>query len=125
VRFGVQRGCEGSVIKDLEDNSKVVNDFGLTQDEFKILNDTIIHPLKEAGSTVWIFGSRATGHARPASDVDILFEFLPPSKKPPGFIFSIMSEFDESRFPYTVDLVDVENLATSYRDRVFKERILV
>ena len=82
----------------------------------------MIKPLKNAGATVWIFGSRARGDHQNHSDVDILYEFGGDQMPPSGLIFSIKSEFDESRFPYTLDLVAVKDLASSYRPHVLRDR---
>ena len=96
--------------------------FGLTEAQFQILNKLLIEPLKQAGAKIWIFGSRARGDHRPASDVDILYEFAN-SAPPPGFIFSITSDLEESRFPFTVDLVEIKNLAKSYQENILRDRV--
>ncbi len=99
--------------------------FGLTVDQYKILDELMIQPLKAAGAKVWIFGSRARGDHRPASDVDVLFEFPSDVVPPSGMIFSIKSDLEESRFPYTVDLVSVKDMAVSYKENVFRDRIII
>ncbi|MDE2597515.1 MAG: nucleotidyltransferase domain-containing protein [Sphingomonadales bacterium] len=50
---------------------------------------------------VKVFGSRATGRARPASDLDlVVFEPAPPDE-----LARLRQAFDESLLPITVDLV--------------------
>lgn len=48
--------------------------FGLSEQQFEILNDILIQLLKKKNAKVYIFGSRARGKHHPFLDVDILFE---------------------------------------------------
>ena len=80
-------------------------------------------PLKTAGASVWIFGSRSRGDHKKFSDVDILYEFKKESLPPSGLIFSVKCDLDESRFPYLVDLVAVKDLAESYKEQVLRDRV--
>lgn len=93
--------------------------------EFEILYETIVNPLKDAGATVWIFGSRARGDHKKNSDVDILYEFPANAKIPSGLIFSVKEELDDSRFPFIVDLVALKDLAKSYSSGVLTDRKLL
>jgi predicted nucleotidyltransferase len=86
------------------------------------LKKLLIDPLKQNGAQVWVFGSRARGDHKVTSDVDLLFEFPPNLIPKAGMLFSIKSDLEESRFPFTVDLVEVNKLAESYRDSVLSER---
>lgn len=95
----------------------------MTLEDYTILERLVIHPLQERGAKVWIFGSRATNKNAPFSDVDIMFE--PSRELPGGFLFEIKSNIEESNFPYKVDLVERSELASSYRDRVESEKILI
>jgi predicted nucleotidyltransferase len=97
--------------------------FGLTEKQYELLNTLAIEPLKKANCKVWIFGSRVKGNFQKFSDIDILFE---PSKDLElGFIYKITSELEDSNFPLKVDLVNIQNLASSYRDDVLKNRIQI
>lgn len=97
--------------------------FGMSVSDFKILEKEIISPLKEIGAQVWIFGSRATGKHSPFSDVDMMYELGPDQKIPEGLLFKIKDALEESRFPYKLDLVERNSIASSYRDRVEAEKI--
>lgn len=99
--------------------------FGLTEEEFSILNSAVIQPLKEKNCTVWIFGSRARGDFKNFSDIDLLYAAPPLSKLTPGFYGLLKEAADRSRLNYKVDLVNVEDLAQSYRESVLKDRILL
>lgn len=97
--------------------------FGLTEEQWKILLDLVISPLKTKGCRVYIFGSRVTQNFHSHSDVDILYS--PESELPSGFIGKINESIEESRFPFRVDLVRESELARSYRDSVMKNRVEV
>lgn len=94
--------------------------YGLSDSDWKWVESEIIQPLKLQGATVWIFGSRARGDHKRFSDVDLLFEAGKPL--PRGFLSTLRERAEESRLPVQIDLVDVNDLAASFRDGVFRER---
>jgi predicted nucleotidyltransferase len=98
--------------------------FGLTPIEIEILNKFVIGPLKSNGCKVWIFGSRARGDFKKFSDIDVLYS--PPNHDlPPGLLSNISEAIEESRLPYKVDLANESQLAASYVQGIFKDRIEV
>ncbi len=99
--------------------------YGLTQEEFAIVKRIAIDPLKEKGCAVWIFGSRARGDHRKFSDIDLLYSTPKSTGLPSGMIFSIKDQLEESRLSYKVDLVNSEDLASSYKENVLKDRIVL
>lgn len=99
--------------------------FGMTQEQYQILEDLVITPLKQNNMRVFIFGSRTNSNHHSHSDVDILFQTKTSSSLPPGFISQIKESIEESRFPFSVDLVAEKDLASSYREAVFANRIEV
>lgn len=97
--------------------------YGLSESDFKILQDLVLDPLKKMNVDVYVFGSRATGKHHPFSDIDLL---LAPKEKIPAIEFSRIKELiEESRFPIKVDFVLLDELAKSYREQVLRERILI
>lgn len=97
--------------------------FGLRDSDFLFLQKNLIQPLKAHGFRVYIFGSRATGKNHPFSDIDILLE---KGGDKADFQMSKLKEFfEESNFPYKIDLVRSEDLAESYRPSVMKDRVEV
>ncbi len=96
--------------------------FGLKDSENLFLQDNLIKPLKKKGLKIYIFGSRATGKQHPFSDVDILIsgQFDHESDL---LIMKTKEFFEESVFPYKIDLVKESDLAQSYRNNVFRSRI--
>ena len=96
--------------------------FGLKDSYFDFLEKELILPLKDRGFRVYIFGSRATGKNHAFSDVDILINGEI-SIENDSKIGSIRELFEESNFPYKIDLVHEKYLAESYRPSVMRDRI--
>lgn len=85
--------------------------YGLKSEEWQTLEENLIQPLKEAGAKVWIFGSRARGDSQPFSDIDIMVDSDSISRSK---LESIREYFQKSNFPYKVDLVHINDFASSY-----------
>ena len=68
----------------------------------------------------WVFGSRATGRARPYSDLDILI----PSPVPLDWRAraDLQDAFEASNLPFRVDVVEEARLAPTLAPRVLAER---
>ena len=92
--------------------------FGITSSQFEILDQLVIQPLKNQGAKIFIFGSRTTDNYHSHSDVDLLYQ-MPESRQLSTNILSDIKEtVEESKFPFSVDLVASEDLAKSYRETV-------
>jgi uncharacterized protein len=99
--------------------------FGLSAEQFQILYQIVVSPLKSHGATVWIFGSRARGDYKPFSDVDIMYEKKDSTQFLNGFISHLREEIEESRFPFKVDLVDANEMAESYKSGALADRVIL
>lgn len=97
--------------------------YGLTESQWQQLNELLITPLKKYNAQIWVFGSRARGDYHKFSDIDILFSLPEGIHLPPGYVSKIKDSLEESDLPYKVDIVNDKELAASYRDDVYKERI--
>lgn len=97
--------------------------FGLSDENFNILTNLVIEPLKKQNAKVYIFGSRATGKHHPFSDIDILVD--PQNSIVKISTAKIMEDIEESRFPIKVDLVEISNLVENYKSNVFKQMVEV
>lgn len=88
----------------------------VTPAQWRIVRDVLQANVPDA--TVWAFGSRATGRAKPYSDLDIAIV----SDEPLGLMrmAEIGEAFSESDLPWKVDVVDWA--ATSDRFRQVIER---
>ena len=73
------------------------------------------------GANVWIFGSRATGNARPFSDLDLLFTH--PSKLTWAQRAALRDGFEASCLPFLVDVVESAGLNGAVADRIQAERV--
>lgn len=96
--------------------------YGLTEAEFTFLQERLIQPLKKHGAQVYLFGSRATGKHKKFSDIDILFKESTHSIAN-SEIYRLLSEIEDSNFPYKIDLVAEKDLAQSYRTNIDREKI--
>ena len=67
----------------------------------------------------WVFGSRATGRARPFSDLDILLT------EPPNLTWDqraqLRDAFEASELPFKVDLLEAGQLSGTFIERVRAE----
>lgn len=99
--------------------------FGLSQKKYDFINENLILPLKKAGGRVYIFGSRSRGDHQEFSDIDISIGLDDKnSKKKIKFLISnIRDLFEESNFPYKVDIVLEDDLTESYRGQIVKDRV--
>ncbi len=98
---------------------------GLSETEFQFLNEKLLLPLKRKGAQVFLFGSRATGKYQKFSDIDLIYVDNENQPLPEYFIYSLLSEIEDSDFPYKIDLVKDQELAKSYRVNVEKQKISI
>ena len=73
------------------------------------------------GAQVAIFGSRATGRARPFSDLDLLL--IDPPRLTWAQRADLRDAFEASTLPFSVDVVEIDGLAEGMRQRVLAEAL--
>lgn len=73
------------------------------------------------GAVIAVFGSRATGRARPHSDLDLLF--IDPSRLGWAQRADLRDVFEASDLPFAVDLVDAAGLPEGMAQRVLAEAV--
>ena len=71
------------------------------------------------GAQVAVFGSRATGHARPFSDLGLLF--IAPPRLTWAQRADLRDALEASALPFSVDVVELAGLAAGMRQRVWAE----
>ena len=79
----------------------------------------VVGALGDRAVDVFLFGSRATGTARRASDVDV--GVLPREPLPTGLLATIRERLEESTVPFAVDVVDLSRVDEAFLRRVVEE----
>jgi len=72
------------------------------------------------GSAAWVFGSRATGRARPFSDLDLAIDAG--RRLTLDELATLSEAFSESDLPYKVDVVDWQGIDERFRQMIMAER---
>ena len=97
------------------------SDVALTEEQARTVRAIIDRLLP--GAEVWVFGSRATGHARPFSDLDLL------RTQPRSLSWlqrtDLRDAFEASDLPFKVNVVEADGLSGGTKDRVNAERVLL
>lgn len=99
--------------------------YGLSESELKLLNQLVVLPLKRQKAQIYLFGSRAAGKYKKFSDIDLFYICAVDHKISGDVIYKIVSDIEESDFPYKLDLVNYDELAMSYRKNIDLEKILL
>jgi predicted nucleotidyltransferase len=97
--------------------------FGLQEKHLLQLETLLFRPLKDAGFKIWIFGSRARGDHRPFSDIDLLYQLPETTTNFASLISRLKENLEEGPLPYKIDLVDINDLAESYKEKILRERV--
>lgn len=74
-------------------------------------------------ATVWVFGSRAKGTARPTSDLDRALDAGRPLTRRESAL--LQDAFEESDLPYTVDVVDLHTVSDTFRALIDQDKVLL
>jgi predicted nucleotidyltransferase len=96
--------------------------FGLTDDELRLLRKIVLTPLTQRGAKVWCFGSRATGRHTKYSDIDLMVESTADLRQVIGAIHEAIVE---SSFPYKVDIVELKDFAKEYKSNFESEKKII
>lgn len=75
--------------------------------------------LGEAKVTVYLFGSWARGDATSVSDIDLAIESHDPL--PLGTLARLRERLEDSRVPYRVEVVDLNEVDPAFRRRIMAE----
>lgn len=100
-----------------------MNSFGLSTEQFKLVEEIVVRPLQVLNLKVYVFGSRARGNHHPFSDLDLFIQTNQDSQIPESLIYSIKEAAEESNLPFKIDLVNAQSLASSYRNSVEKDLV--
>lgn len=85
------------------------------QDYLSQMRDLVLRVTSSVDCSVYLFGSRACGMQRRSSDIDLGFSGLDEST------FTkvrdlLLAELEESIIPHHVDIVNFDNVASSFRE---------
>lgn len=86
----------------------------VTQEQWQIIHK-ILYTLPE-DTTIYFFGSRVTGNAKPFSDVDIALECPEPLHI--RELAELEEAFTESDLPFKVDIVQVQDLSEEFMNAI-------
>ena len=84
--------------------------------------EIILDGLRGYNVAVYLFGSRAIGTASAISDIDVAV--YPKESLPSGLLSKIREELEESRIPYSVELVDLTHLCQSWLEKIQKDGVV-
>ena len=89
--------------------------FGLEDRHVDFIKDMLKRHIKNKDAKFYIFGSRTNGKYRQYSDVDIAIDY-------PGMTLEqklrLQSDFENSTFPYEVDVVDLNNIEENFKNLI-------
>ena len=96
--------------------------FGLEERHLDFIKKTLKRYVAHPDAEFYIFGSRARGKYREYSDVDIAINS-------PDLTSEIKSklelEFEDSTFPYEVDIVDLNTINESFKKLIQDDLVLL
>lgn len=96
--------------------------FGLEDRHLNFIKETLKKYVPNPDAKFYIFGSRAKGKYREYSDVDIAID----SPDLTSIIKSKLElEFENSTFPYEVDIVDLNNIKENFKNQIQNDLILL
>jgi len=90
-------------------------------DEQSRMVDAILTRTLPKAATTWIFGSRATGKVRRASDLDLAIDAGRPLTRQE--LLTLGEAFESSDLPFKVDLVDYSSVGTEFRAIIDRTKI--
>ena len=91
-------------------------------DHLEMVQD-ILRERLPAGFKVWVFGSRATWTTKDSSDLDLAVEG--DAKLDYKAMVGLEVAFEESDLPYTVDVVDLNDVSSSFKQIMEGQRVLL
>lgn len=74
---------------------------------------------------VWAYGSRVTGEAHDASDLDLLLYDPIEPERPCKALYELREAFVESDLPIRVDIMDWARIPESFREEILQAHVVV
>ena len=73
--------------------------------------------------TVWAFGSRVSGNAKPTSDLDLAL--MEKGALTVKILDALKEAFEESTMPIKVDLVDYRSIDSSFQEIINRRKVII
>ncbi len=96
-------------------------DFDINKEQFAIVQNVLEQHLP-VDCKVWIFGSRAKNTAQDYSDLDLALEGKEKIDK--AIISQLKEAFEGSLLPYTVDILDLNDISNEFKTIIDQQKIL-
>ncbi|MDR3117340.1 MAG: nucleotidyltransferase domain-containing protein [Puniceicoccales bacterium] len=93
----------------------------LSPEQMRLVREILDRHLADSGAAVYAFGSRARGTARKFSDLDLAVDI--PGGIPGRMSLALKGDFEESNFPYFVDIVDYHRCDEPFRQIIDRTRM--
>jgi predicted nucleotidyltransferase len=97
-----------------------MQDIDIKPDQRKILLDLLNDYLP--GVTVWVYGSRIRGTARPQSDLDLAVFAAAEQKRS---VAALKEALEESQLPFRVDLFVWDEIPAQFRDNIQQAHLVL
>lgn len=92
----------------------------LTEHELSVVRAILLAHLPGCVS-VHVFGSRAHGHPKAWSDLDLMLEA--PTPLPLSLVAKLVEAFEESELPWKVDLVDRKSVSDAFGKLIDQSKV--
>ncbi|MCY4653978.1 MAG: restriction endonuclease subunit S [Dehalococcoidia bacterium] len=89
-------------------------------DQIEIVQSILCERLPH-GVKVWVFGSRANWTTKDSSDLDLALQAK--QKLDRKVVGALKDAFEDSELPYTVDVVDINQIGDSFRQIIESQRV--
>jgi predicted nucleotidyltransferase len=87
-----------------------------------ILKEIVLSAINPEKVMVFVFGSRAGGHHKRSSDIDI--GLLADDKLPVALYHRLRNTIDESIVPWKVDIIDFTRVDSSFKKDALKDIVI-
>ncbi len=95
--------------------------FDIKKAEFEIISDILKKNLP-ADYKIWVFGSRTKNKAGFNSDLDLAIEGN--TKVPSQIMRQLKEDFTQSKLPYTVDILDMNDIEDNFKNIIDGQKVL-
>ena len=75
------------------------------------------------GVTIWAFGSRVNGNAKPHSDLDLVLKAA--TAIPQQQLFALQDALEESDLPIKVDVLDWQQISAEFQQHILKRYLIL